>query len=97
MGQTSQGSSSKPLDSNEGNSLLWRALQRLIRDVSGQDQVEYAVFIGVIALVAAMSLPAVANQVSAIFTQTEAVLQGNPGNCGNANPGNFQGRSSCAP
>jgi Flp pilus assembly pilin Flp len=77
-------------------SLLRKCLDRLSGDRSGQDDVEYAVFIGAIALVVALSLPAVAGRVTKIIGNTQTVLKGAE-NCGNPNPGTFQGRSPCAP
>lgn len=78
--------------------LVGKYLKRLAVDVRGQDQVEYAVLVGLIALVAALSLPALANRINDVFEHTEEVLQdAKKGNCANPNPGNFQGRSPCAP
>ena len=77
-------------------SLLRKCLSRLVNDTGGQDQVEYAVFVGVIALVAALSIPAVADRLTTVLQHTEEVLE-DAKNCGNPNPGTFQGRSPCAP
>jgi putative intracellular protease/amidase len=95
----------------ERDSSPWfaRLLNHFIRDTRAQDQVEYAVCIGTIALVAALAIPAVADGISAVLLNTQAVLSGAPatvssssstskkGNCGNPNPGTFKGRSPCAP
>lgn len=75
---------------------LRKCLGRLVRHTGGQDQVEYAVFVGVIVLVAALSIPAVADRLTAVLHHTEEVLD-DAKNCGNPNPGTFQGRSPCAP
>ena len=84
---------------------LLRFLRHLIRHTGAQDQIEYAVCVGTIALVAAMAIPAIADNISTVLLNTQAVLGGQPatgngnnnGNCGNPTPGNFQGRSPCAP
>jgi hypothetical protein len=52
--------------------------------------------VGVIVLVAALSIPAVADRLTAVLHHTEEVLD-DAKNCGNPNPGTFQGRSPCAP
>lgn len=84
-----------------------RFLRHLIRHTGAQDQIEYAVCVGTLALVAAMAIPAIADNISAVLLNTQAVLSGQPasssgngnnrGNCGNPTPGNFKGRSPCAP
>jgi Flp pilus assembly pilin Flp len=91
---------------------LPRLLRHLINDTRAQDQVEYAVCVGTIALVAALAIPAIAESISAVLLNTQSALSGAPipagsappsgppgnnGNCANPNPGNFQGRSPCAP
>jgi Flp pilus assembly pilin Flp len=83
----------------EPASLRWLSgvLKRLIRDSRAQDQVEYAVCIGTIALVAALSIPAIADSISTVLLNTQAALSGNPvagsngapnSNNGNGNNGN---------
>jgi hypothetical protein len=88
---------------------LLRFLSHLKNDIRAQDQIEYAVCVGTISLVAAMAIPAIAESISTVLLNTEAVLIGAPvnpgaaapagsnGNCGNPNPGSFKGRSPCAP
>ena len=77
-------------------SLLRKCLRRLRDDTSGQDQVEYAVLVSGIALVAALSLPAVADRVGAVLGNTQTVLD-DANDCRNPNPGTYQGKSPCAP
>lgn len=83
-------------------------LRRLVRDTRAQDDVEYAVYVGLVAVTAALLLPAIATSVRATFLRTEAVLEqatqekptddpaGKP-DCRNPVPGQFKGRSPCAP
>ncbi len=79
--------------------LLWKKrLAGLFCDTRGQEMVEYAVFVGLVALVAALALPPIVERVTTILSNTnQAMPVGDPTNCGNLNPGAHGGRSPCAP
>jgi Flp pilus assembly pilin Flp len=111
QGEKAQDRSSRA-DQQSSHGLL-RFLNHVVHNTRAQDQVEYAVCVGTIALVAALAIPAIADSISSVFLNTEAVLSGAPvsgssaapgsnngnnnGNCGNPNPGTVSGRSPCAP
>lgn len=78
---------------------LWK--KRIIgvfRDTRGQEMVEYAVFVGLVALVAALALPPLVERVTSVLSSVnQSMPVGDPSNCGNLNPGAHGGRSPCAP
>ena len=73
-------------------------LRGLFSDTRGQEMVEYAVFVGLVALVAALALPPLVERVTSVLMDVnQAMPVGKPTNCGNLNPGAHGGRSPCAP
>ena len=59
----------------------------LFSDTCGQEMVEYAVFIGLVALVAALALPPLVERVTSVLMYVnQAMPVGKPTNCGNLNP-----------
>ena len=73
-------------------------LRRLLRDTRAQDLIEYAVVVGLMALVAVLSLPSVSEGIHKVLMNVQAVMEtAGQENCGNPNPGNFGGRGPCAP
>ena len=70
-------------------------LKGLASDVRGQDQVEYGVFIGLMALAAALSLTELADSITEAYSRLDEVLKAAKDNCANPNPGQYQGRSPC--
>jgi hypothetical protein len=75
-------------------------LRRLVRDTRAQDDVEYAVYVGLVVVTAALLLPAIASAVRTTVLRTEAVLEQaakDVPDCSNPVPGQFKGRSPCAP
>jgi Flp pilus assembly pilin Flp len=73
-------------------------LAGLLGDTRGQEMVEYAVFVALVALVAALALPPLVDRVTTVLNDVNKTLPvGNPTNCGNLNPGAHGGRSPCAP
>ena len=79
--------------------LLWKkGLAGLVRDTRGQEMVEYAVFVGLVALVAALALPPIVDRVTYLLATANQYLPvGKSTNCANLNPGAHGGRSPCAP
>ena len=59
---------------------------KLAHDKRGQDQVEYGVFIGLMALAAALSLTELSDAISNAYSQIGDALD-QAGNCANPNPG----------
>ena len=73
-------------------------LSDLFCNTCGQEMVEYAVFVGLVALVAAHVLPALVDRITTVLHNVhQAMPVGDPRNCGNLNPGAHGGRSPCAP
>ena len=58
-----------------------QCLKLLWKDDSGQDLIEYALLIGLVALVAIVGFPPLSAAIKAIFTSTTTCLQ-NPTGCG---------------
>jgi hypothetical protein len=85
---------------------LLRFLRYLTNDTRAQDQIEYAVCVGTISLVAAFAIPAIADSISTVLLNTEAVLSGAPvnaaasagsngGNGGSNNTGSGGKKGNC--
>ena len=49
-------------------------LRRFIRDEEGQDLVEYALLIALIALVVALAIPTLTNAITGVYTRTSNQL-----------------------
>ena len=66
------------------------AVRRLRWRTEGQDLIEYAVLIGMIAAATIASASAIGAKVPALYSATNAALPGDSGNAdpGNGNPGN---------
>jgi len=70
---------------------------RLVRNTRGQEMVEYAVFVGLVALVSALALPAIVERVTYVLnTVHQSMPVSDPTNCASLNPGAHGGRSPCA-
>lgn len=76
--------------------LVSTRMRALVRDHSAQDQVEYAVFAAMVALAAIMALSELSSGLTETFERLAEAMEAAK-NCANQNPGQFRGRSPCAP
>ena len=53
---------------------MWKLIQRLRRDCSGQDLIEYALMAGFVAVSAGALLPNIATSISTIFSKVGSVV-----------------------
>jgi len=53
---------------------VWKLIQRLRRDCSGQDLIEYALMAGFVAVSAGALLPNIATSISSIFSKVGSVV-----------------------
>ena len=53
-----------------------KVLKRLWKDEQGQDLIEYAMLVALIALVVAAAFPPLANAITAVYTNAEACMNG---------------------
>ena len=53
---------------------MWKLIQRLRRDCSGQDLIEYALMAGFVAVSAGALLPNIATSISSIFSKVGSVV-----------------------
>lgn len=51
-------------------------LKNLVRNLKGQDLIEYALMAGFVAVTAGAIMPGVANSISVIFSQVASVMMG---------------------
>jgi len=56
------------------SALLQSTLYRLVKDVQGQDLIEYALMAGFVAVTAGAIMPGVASSISTIFSQISSVM-----------------------
>jgi pilus assembly protein Flp/PilA len=56
-----------------------RTLQRLWKEEEGQDLIEYALLVALIALVAMAAFPALGNSIQAVFTRANTCLNSSTG------------------
>ncbi len=56
------------------NQLLWRALKNLHKEESGQDLIEYALVIALIALAATVGMTSLASSINSAFTKIGSLL-----------------------
>lgn len=53
---------------------MWKYFDRLIRDQSGQDLIEYALMAGFVAVSAGALLPSIAPSISSIYSRIGSVV-----------------------
>ena len=56
------------------NQILWRALVNLHKEESGQDLIEYALVVALIALAAVVGMSTLANGINAAFSKLGSIL-----------------------
>lgn len=56
------------------NQILWRALVNLHKEESGQDLIEYALVIALIALAATAGMSSLASSINSAFTKIGTIL-----------------------
>ena len=76
-------------------------LRRLLWSERAEGMVSYALIVGIMSLAAVYSLSKVSADLRTILLRQQEVLEEAAGQggqpCANPNPGQFQGRSPCAP
>ncbi len=53
---------------------MWQFLERLRRDCSGQDMIEYALMAGFVAVSAGALMPSISTSISTIFSSVGSVV-----------------------